>query len=312
MMQKRPFLSIVIPTYNRPKQLATCLEACSRLDYPHDRYEVIVVDDGGVEPLDNVINRFHSRLRLKLLRQENAGPAAARNRGASGAGGEFLAFTDDDCVPAPDWLETLAARFVSWPNCAVGGGTFNALAHNRYATASQLLISYLITYYGSVPGRAQFFPSCNLAFPTKWFRDIGGFDVSFPRSAGEDRELCDRWQQRGHQMIYAPEARVFHAHHLTVTTFFRQHFHYGCGAFHYHFLRSRQRRQPMRIEPFPFYVNMLIYPFKIIPFGKAMRIAPLLIASQVVNAAGYFWERAKGKKFPTGSSYVTAGADGRS
>ena len=303
MKQERPFISIVIPTYNRPEELAVCLRACSRLDYPHDRFEVIVVDDGGVTPLDEVANQFRVLLTLRLLRQENAGPATARNRGAVEATGEFLVFTDDDCAPAPDWLTTLAAEFAASPDCAVGGETANALPQNLYSTTSQLLVSYLLTYYRGAPERGQFFPSSNLAFPTKRFRDVGGFDVSFPRSAGEDRELCDRWQHRGHRMTHAPEAVVYHSHHLTVKTFLRQHFHYGCGAFYYHLLRARQRQQPMKVEPPAFYVNMLTYPFEKIPFGKAIQVVPLLIAAQAINAVGFFWERARGKRSMTSSQY---------
>lgn len=303
MKQERPFISIVIPTYNRPDQLAVCLRACSRLDYPHDRFEVIVVDDGGVTPLDEVALQFHGLLRLTLLRQENAGPATARNKGAFEATGEFLIFTDDDCAPAPDWLETLAAQFVASPDSAVGGETYNALTQNLYSTASQLLVSYLLAYYSGAPERVRFFPSCNLAFPTKRFRDIGGFDLSFPRSAGEDRELCDRWQHRGYRLIHAPKAVVYHAHHLTAKTFLRQHFHYGCGAYYYHLLRARQRQQLMKVESPVFYVNMLTYPFGKIPFGKAILIVPLLIAAQAVNAVGFFWERVRGKRGMTGSQY---------
>jgi len=226
-----PIFSIVIPTYNRPAQLAVCLQACARLDYPRDRFEVIVVDDGGVVPLDEVVHQFHGVLTLKLLRQENAGPAAARNSGASEARGEFLAFTDDDCSPAPEWLHALAAQCVASPDCAVGGQTRNALTHNLYSTASQLLISYLFSYYNAVPHAARFFPSCNLAFPSKRFRAIGSFDVTYPRAAGEDRELCDRWLHHGYRMIYVAEAVVYHAHDLTFRAFLRQHFHYGQGAF---------------------------------------------------------------------------------
>lgn len=116
-----PRFSIVIPTYNRPEQLAVCLQACARLDYPRDCFEVIVVDDGGVEPLDGIVARFHGTLTLKLLQQENTGPAAARNRGASEASGEFLAFTDDDCSPASDWLKALGRHCVASPDCVVGG-----------------------------------------------------------------------------------------------------------------------------------------------------------------------------------------------
>jgi GT2 family glycosyltransferase len=305
MKQDCPFISIVIPSYNRPDQLAVCLRACSSLDYPHDRFEVIVVDDGGTTPLDEIVARFHGVLLLKLLQQKNAGPAAARNRGACEAAGQLLVFTDDDCAPAPDWLARLAERHVQASDCAVGGETHNALASNMYSTASQLLVSYLLTYYSGTPERVRFFPSSNVAFPTKRFFDVGGFNVSFPRAAGEDRELCDRWQHQGYRMIHAPEAVVYHSHHLTAKTFLRQHFHYGRGAFYYHLHRARQRRQPMRVEPPAFYVNMLTYPFGKIPFSQAIRVIPLLIAAQAINAVGFFSERARGKS-PIASSPYSA------
>ncbi len=295
MNQERPFISIVIPTYNRPEQLAACLRACTRLDYPHDRFEVIVVDDGGVMPLDEVVNQFHGLITLKLLRQENAGPATARNKGASEATGEFLAFTDDDCAPAPSWLQTLAAQFVASPDCAVGGQTLNALTHNLYSTASQLLISYLFSYYNAVPHAARFFPSSNLAFPTKRFRAIGGFDVTYPRAAGEDRELCDRWLYHGHRMVYAAEAVVHHAHALTFRTFLRQHFSYGCGAFCFHQVRARRGQHRVKVEPPAFYVNMLRYPFVSAQGVNALILMLLLVVTQAANAAGFFWERAKGR-----------------
>ena len=303
MKQDRPFISIVIPTYNRPDQIAVCLRACSRLDYPHDRFEVLVVDDGGTTPLDEIVARFHGVLTLKLLRQENAGPAAARNRGAYEAAGQLLVFTDGDCVAAPDWLARLAERHVQASDCAIGGETCNALASNIYSTASQLLVSYLLTYYSGAPERVRFFPSSNLAFPTERFRSVGGFNASYPRAAGEDRELCDRWQHQGYRMIHAPEAVVYHSHHLMAKTFLRQHFHYGRGAFYYHLHRARLRQQPMKVEPPAFYVNMLTYPFGKIPFGKAIRVMLLLIAAQAINAVGFFWERARGKRRMASSPY---------
>ena len=169
--------------------------------------------------------------------------------------------------------------------------------HNLYSTASQIIVSYLIAYYSQAPDRVPFFPSCNLAFPTARFSDVGGFDVSFPRSAGEDRELCDRWQHRGYRMIYAPEAVVYHSHHLTAETFLRQHFHYGRAAFTIIIaFRARQHKQPLKVEPPAFYVNLLIYPFGNIRLWEAIRVAPLLIAAQVANAVGFFWEQARGKE----------------
>jgi glycosyltransferase involved in cell wall biosynthesis len=134
-----PSISIVIPTYSRPKQLAVCLQSLLLLDYPRDRLEVIVVDDGGEPPLDAVVAPFRSALTLSLLRQPNAGPAAARNTGAERAGGEFIAFTDDDCLPEPGWLQEMAHALSTERECMVGGTTVNA-APNLYATTSQLIV----------------------------------------------------------------------------------------------------------------------------------------------------------------------------
>jgi GT2 family glycosyltransferase len=269
------------------------LQACARLDYPRDRFEVIVVDDGGVKPLDGIVACFHGTLTLKLLQQENTGPAAARNRGASEAAGEFLVFTDDDCAPASAWLKALGRHCVASPDCMVGGRTVNALTGNVYSTASQLLISYLLSFYNAISHNAQFFPSSNLAFPAKQFRAVGGFDVTYPRAAAEDRELCDRWLHLGHRMIYASEAVVYHAHALTFRTFLRQHFHYGQGAFCFHRVRARRGQHRIRVEPPSFYLNMLRYPFVSAPGMKATFLMLLFVVAQIANALGFFWKRAK-------------------
>ena len=107
MKQSQPFFSIIIPTYNRPKQLVVCLESLADLEYPRDCFEVLVVDDGSEISLEPVIAPFHKRINLTLLKQTNAGPAAARNTGARQAKGDFLTFVDNDCKPASDWLKVL-------------------------------------------------------------------------------------------------------------------------------------------------------------------------------------------------------------
>lgn len=125
MGQHRPFFSIVIPTYQRPQQLAVCLQALTRLDYPRNRFEVIVVDDGGGISLDESVAPFRAALNITLLRAPHAGPANARNVGAANAKGDFLGFIADDCAPAADWLDTLAARYATRPDCAIGGSITN-------------------------------------------------------------------------------------------------------------------------------------------------------------------------------------------
>jgi len=289
-MAQEQLFSIVIPTYNRPERLAICLESIAQQNYPVDRFEVIVVDDGSETPIEPVVASFRKQLNLTLLTQPNSGPANARNNGATRAKGKFLVFTDDDCMPAPEWLKTLEARFTQAPDCLIGGRTLNALPDNLYSTASQVLIDYLYEYYNADRNRSSFFASNNLALPAERFHALGGFDNTFPLAAGEDREFCDRWLQYGHQMIYAPEAQVYHAHKLTLHSFWRQHYNYGRGAFCFHQVRARRNMERIKVEPLSFYFNLLKYPFSQGTSQPALAIAALFMLSQTANLAGFFLE----------------------
>lgn len=287
--------SVIIPTYNRPQQLANCLQSFTHLEYPRDRFEVIVVDDGSKTPLDELVSPFNTQFEVKLFRQNNSGPATARNTGARQAKHPFLAFTDDDCMPSPTWLKSLAARFAEAPNCLIGGRTINALPHNLYSSASQQLIDYVYEYYNAKPPGASFFASNNIALPAQLFLDVGGFDTSFPLAAAEDREFCDRWLARGYQMLYAPEAQIHHAHHLSLQSFWRQHFFYGRGAFCFHQVRAERASEQVSVEPLSFYANLLAHPLSQAQ-GRSLAVAALLGLSQVANAAGFFWEMSQGAK----------------
>ncbi len=290
--------SIVIPTYNRPERLAICLQSLTQIDYPRDRFEVIVVDDGSAQPMAPTVEPFTSNLNLTLLRQVNSGPAQARNAGAARAQGQYLVFTDDDCQPHPNWLSALAAQLDRQPQALVGGHTLNALPHNMFSTASQLLIDYLYNYYNSCH-QPSFFASNNFAMATEQFRHLGGFDTSFPLAAGEDREFCDRWLQQGLPMAYAPEAQVDHSHHLSLLRFWRQHFNYGRGAYCFHQVRSRRVTEQVKVEPLEFYWQLLTYPLAQQPQLQGLLLSGLLFVSQVANVAGFFWERRQQKAPPT-------------
>jgi len=283
--------SIIIPTYNRPDRLGQCLQSLAQLDYPRPCFEVIVVDDGSQQPLAPIVSQFEVSLKLRLLRQQNAGPASARNTGATAAQGNYLVFTDDDCQPQPHWLTALAAAILKVPTALIGGHTLNALPDNPYSTASQLLIDYLYSYYNQAPAAATFFASNNFAVPRDLYQTVGGFDTSFPLAAGEDREFCDRWRHHGLPMHYAPEATVYHSHSLTLASFWRQHVNYGRGAFYFHQLRSRRQAEPMQVEPLSFYTNLLTYPYSQKLGKRAPLLSGLFFVSQVANVAGFFWER---------------------
>jgi GT2 family glycosyltransferase len=300
--QPAPACSVIVPTRARPRQLAACLEALADLDYPRDRFEVLVVDDDGGLPLGPVIDAFRGSLDLTLLVQSRAGPAAARNAAAKHARGDLIVFTDDDCRPTPSWLRRLAEPLAAEADRAVGGRTVNALPGNPYATTSQLVISVGYSHNNRDPHDARFFASNNLAFQREAFLDLGGFDPTFITS--EDRDLCARWRLSGRRMTYVPEAVVFHASELTFTRFCRQFFAYGRGAFRYHRAQARRTGRRVRIEP-SFYWTLVRTPFSDRTVQRPVLVAGLLVVWHLANTAGFardWWNFRRGSPALSGES----------
>ncbi len=295
-----PTVTLIIPTYNRPQRLCECLTAVAALDYPRDRFDVVVVDDGSPQPVASVVEevvastkaKLGDSLRAQTIRQQNAGPAAARNAGAHHATGNFLAFTDDDCAPDPNWLHRMAAQLDQQPNALVGGRTVNALVDNPVSEAAQSLIDYIYAYENQRPGDARFFASNNIAMSTRCFHQIGGFDTSYPLAAGEDREFCDRWRAASLPRIYAPNAIIHHRHAMTVRSFWRQNFNYGRGGYQVHQTRAQQSGGGVRFEALNFYAGLLAYPLRSRGVtGRALGETALFALSQVAIGSGYLREK---------------------
>ncbi|HEY9677243.1 MAG TPA: glycosyltransferase [Drouetiella sp.] len=289
-MQRKVFISVVIATFGRPEPLSRCLEAFTRIKYPHDQWRILVVDDGSPMPLDSIVQGFALKLPIQLVRQQNQGAGAARNHGARLCDGDLIAFTDDDCLPEENWLLSLAERHLKDPTACIGGATVNALARNPYSAASQLLIDYLYRYYFP-QNSGRFFASNNVAFPKRLFDDLGGFDTRFPRAGAEDRDICRRWIAQGYGTTFAPEAIVLHEHLMTLQGFWKQHFNYGRGAFHFHTIKANEAKAPLRVEPMRFYTDLLSYPLRVKHKFNAIQMSSLLFVSQLANASGFFYEK---------------------
>jgi GT2 family glycosyltransferase len=303
MRQGQPVFSIIIPTYNRLDRLANCLQCLGRLDYPRERFEVIVVDDGSSEPVDEVVASFTGALPLRLIRQTNAGPAAARNTGARAAIGKYLVFTDDDCMPDRHWLRELDRVFAESPDCLVGGAIVNALPENPFSTATQAIMTAVYSYYDCHPDCRRLFSASNLAVPTAGFHQLGGFCESFPLAAGEDYDLCDRWQDGGRPVEYGRSAIVWHAHTLTLGGFCRQHFNYGRGLLRFRMRAARRAGGTIRSKRPGFYLHLLIYPLGEWPNWRGGLCIGLVVLSQAATLAGACCEMLAPKA--TSMRYIT-------
>lgn len=229
---------MIVPTRDRPAQLARCLSALAAQTSPPGGFEVIVVDDGGELDPELVLDRHRASLPIELVRQPPAGPAVARNRGAEAAAARLIAFIDDDAVPSSGWIERLLRAHQESPNRAVGGPIVALDPSSAYSRATQAIADSARAARSS--GAPRFLSACNLAVPADRLRELGGFDGAFHVS--EDRELCDRWLERGWGIRFVPEAVVWHEHPVSLTEFWRTHLHYGRGAFAYHRRRAQGGR----------------------------------------------------------------------
>ncbi len=189
-------ISVVIPTCRRPDLLARCLDllAPGAQTLTADQYEVIVTDDG--EP---TVERFLTEKYpwASWGPGPRRGPAANRNAGARRARGEWLAFTDDDCVPDPNWLAGFTTA--THAGCRVYEGKTTCVAgiHSLFDHAPLNMMGGWLW-------------SCNIFIRRGTFEEVGGFDEVFRFPHMEDVDLRERLVQAGYAFEFVPEATVDH------------------------------------------------------------------------------------------------------
>jgi GT2 family glycosyltransferase len=230
---------------------------------------------------------------IRIIRQPNAGPSAARNRGVAEARGELIALTDDDCLPTPTWLESLVAAHRQCPDSLVGGITFNGLTDDVFATTSQMIVDLVYEHFNADEASAYFLASNNILCSRVAYSELGGFDTSFPRAGAEDRDFCDRWRASGRPLRLVPTARIEHRHAQNLNQFLGLHYCYGRGAYRYQDKR-RERGSGTMAQDMNFHGSLL----RRLPrhlrthrgLFRKVQITTAIVLWQVANAAGFFHE----------------------
>jgi cellulose synthase/poly-beta-1,6-N-acetylglucosamine synthase-like glycosyltransferase len=161
----------------------------------------------------------------RLITQGNAGPAAARNRGAGDAHGTIILFTDDDCVPMADWLEAMIEPFED-PEVVGTKGIYRT--HQKSLVARFVQIEYEDKYRLMAHAESiDFIDTYSAAFRRDRFLEMGGYDTSFPVACAEDIELSYRMSARGWKMKFVPKAIVYHTHPATLSAYLRKKYKFA-------------------------------------------------------------------------------------
>jgi cellulose synthase/poly-beta-1,6-N-acetylglucosamine synthase-like glycosyltransferase len=206
--------SVIVPVFNGANTLDACLDALCHQTIAADRYEVIVVDDGSTDGSAQVATRHG----VTLIRQEHAGAAAARNRGARQAQGPIFAFTDADCDPCVDWLEQMLAPF----DKAAVAGVKGAYRTRQSSLVARFAQAEYEEKYDQLARADQidFVDTYAAAFRRDVFCEQGGFDPDFQYD--EDQEFSFRLARAGYVMVFAPAAIVYHLHPSGLWTYARR------------------------------------------------------------------------------------------
>lgn len=214
-----PKASVVVPCFNAERTVARCVEACLQQDY--SSLEIVFVDDGSSGSTPAILGAYDG---IKVLTQENRGPAAARNLGWRASSGQIVCFTDSDCIPNPHWVSRVVEHYADPAVGGVGGGYDIAnpgrwLARCVQEEARQLHLQ--------MPRQVNFLGSFNASYRRSVLEKTNGFDEGFRRASGEDNDLSYRVIKLGYTLFFDRENCVAHHHTEGFLRYMRQQFWHG-------------------------------------------------------------------------------------
>jgi glycosyltransferase involved in cell wall biosynthesis len=246
-------ISVIIPVKNEAKKIASCLEAVFSQSYKP--YEVIIVDGHSSDDTVKIAKKYP----VRIFYEDYKTRGGANQVGIENANGEFIAFTDADCIPKRDWLENLIIEFREGI-VGVGGGIIN-LGEGIWEKSINLAVGTFLGSANSVQGRffnEQKFVSsisgCNSMYRKVDLNRVHGFDVSL--GTAEDTELNNKLLKIG-KLLYTPKAIVLHNHNRGIKDFAKRMHQYGYG-------RAKSRLFDIQILP-PIFIVILIASIMIAP-----------------------------------------------
>ncbi len=208
MNKENPKVSVIIPVYNGEKMLSACLDSLVALDFSKDAMEIIVVDNNSTDRTKEIINRYPVKYVFELKR----GRGSARNSGIRASSGEFIAFTDSDCVVDKNWLKELIKGFDSEDIVACGGKISAFKTDNwleKYAESRALLGQEEAINCDLISDLPRVV-TANAIFRRDMLEKLENFDENLITS--EDTDIGWRITFSGLRMKYAPDAVIYHQH----------------------------------------------------------------------------------------------------
>lgn len=230
MLVKMKKVTIVIPTYNREELVQKTLGSLEKQTYPKNKFEVIVVDDGSADNTERVVKEIIKRKKLDIsyFKQENKGPAAARNIGIKKAKGEFIYFVDDDIELSPtclaEHMRSHEKQDVAVLGYTVWSDNIEVTDFMHFVAPNGFLFNYASIKHPQNCGYGCFWTN-NISLHKHWLKE-DLFDETFYPEKGkpimEDAELAYRLSKKGLRIVLNKKALAYHYHRLEEKKFFER------------------------------------------------------------------------------------------
>ena len=218
-----PYISIVVPVFNESRNLGALLHSIEKLNWPEDRRELILVDNGSTDGSDDIL-KDAGRNGAVVVQEQRRGSYAARNAGAAVARGEIFAFTDADCRPEPQWLLEGIGFLRHNGLDLVAGNVLQTMPEHRTLFDIVDRSIYLRQEWYAAQG---FGATANLFVSAAAYRSVGGFD-SRMQSSG-DRLFCEKAGANGFRLGFCSEAVVSHPTRSSLSSIARKELRLGFG-----------------------------------------------------------------------------------
>lgn len=227
---KYPFISVVIPVKNAERFLTQCLKSLNNLNYPKDKYEVIISDSSSKDKTREIA----AQMGAKIVDASGESVCAGRNSGFKIAKGEIIAFSDADCIMDREWLKNCVRYFQDERVACVGGPSLVPSDESWFGKACGLVFSYSIFTGGSSYGRdfnavkeVKGNPGCNAIYRRNALDKVMPVEEEIVEA--EDAFMNQKLMDLGYKFLYTPDTKLWHYRSSNLKRFWRQNFRYAIG-----------------------------------------------------------------------------------